>query len=83
MSNKESRISQIREMYKELEASLDGGVSQFIPVEPLKGRLLYAAGHTYGALYSEGVPTSTSSCWSWCEGGCDTGVGSLCLHGCG
>ena len=47
VSNKKSRISQIREMYKELEGSLHGGVSRSF-VESLKGRLLYAAEHTYG-----------------------------------
>ena len=47
VSNKESRISQIQGMYKELEESMNGSVPRSF-VESLKGRLLYAAGHTYG-----------------------------------
>ena len=45
--NKESRIAQIQEMYRELESSINGGISRSF-LESLKGRLLYAAGHTYG-----------------------------------
>ena len=47
VSNKESRIAQIQDMYRELEQSMNGGISRSF-LESLKGRLLYAAGHTYG-----------------------------------
>ncbi len=47
VSNKESRISQIQGMYQELEKSLNASISRSF-IESLKGRLLYAAGHTYG-----------------------------------
>ena len=47
VSNKESRITQIQDMYRELEKSMNGSLSRSF-LESLKGRLLYAAGHTYG-----------------------------------
>ena len=47
VSNKESRIVQIQDMYRELEKSMKSSISRSF-LESLKGRLLYAAGHTYG-----------------------------------
>ena len=47
VSNKESRLLQIKEQVNELTGKLDESVPRS-KLESLKGRLLYAAGHTYG-----------------------------------
>ena len=47
VSNKESRLKQIQEQVEELTGLL-GSSAPRSRLESLKGRLLYAAGHTYG-----------------------------------
>ena len=49
VSNKESRLLQIKEQVEELTGKLDESVPRS-KLESLKGRLLYAAGHTYGRV---------------------------------
>jgi hypothetical protein len=45
--NKESRLLRLKEQMEELRQSLGVHIGRS-KIEPLKGRLLYAAGHTYG-----------------------------------
>eukprot|EP00435_Cladocopium_sp_Y103_P006698 s4577_g2.t1 len=47
VSNKESRLAQLKEQVDELKALLNLSAPR-AKLESLKGRLLYAAGHTYG-----------------------------------
>ena len=47
VSNKPSRLTQIQEQVEELRSQLGAAISRS-RLESLKGRLLYAAGHTYG-----------------------------------
>eukprot|EP00435_Cladocopium_sp_Y103_P059062 s2761_g21.t1 len=47
VTNKESRLSQLKEQVDDLSGML-GGLAPRSKLESLKGRLLYAAGHTYG-----------------------------------
>lgn len=47
VTNKESRVSQLDQMTMELKASLGGRITRSF-LESYKGRMLYAAGHTFG-----------------------------------
>eukprot|EP00435_Cladocopium_sp_Y103_P033887 s2267_g8.t1 len=47
VSNKESRLNQLKEQASELKSMLSSTAPR-AKLESLKGRLLYAAGHTYG-----------------------------------
>ena len=47
VSNKPSRLTQIQEQVEELRSQLGAAISRS-RLESLKGRLLYAAGHTEG-----------------------------------
>ena len=47
VSNKESRIQQLTTLVEELKKQVGKKISR-TQIEPLKGRLSYAAGHTHG-----------------------------------
>ena len=58
VSNKPSRIAQLQEQVAELR-SLLGSSAPRSKLESLKGRLLYAAGHTYGGAHNWHVSCCT------------------------
>ena len=58
--NKETRLEQLKLQVQELQQCLGSSMSR-TKIESLKGRLLYAAGQTYGRVHSWHAKSCTDS----------------------